>query len=84
LNLRTQKRKFSRFILISFQKAASEAIEIIQIFVQYKGESLSHRPRNPIPSPQLTALWKETLNFLELRNSPFCHSQLDWESSRIW
>ena len=37
----------------------SEAIEIIQIFVQYKGESLSHRSRNPIPSPQLTALWRK-------------------------
>ena len=47
------------FFLISIQRAASEAIEIIQIFVQYKGESLSHRSRNPIPSPQLTALWRK-------------------------
>ena len=46
--------------------AASEAIEIMQIFVQYKGESLSHRSRNPIPSPQLTALWIKILKSYSL------------------
>lgn len=38
--------------------AANWEIEIMRIFVQY-GREISYYSRNPIPSPQLTAIWKE-------------------------